>query len=103
MMSIERLETRTQTHAATHYVIPATQQPGRGHEGTPRHFTCWVPLVAVADEFVAQRLAELEDLEWEARFQRPSPQRDALRAIIEQGREEYAAGETEAIIGDTFA
>lgn len=53
---------------------------------------------------LVQRIEEdWEEREWDARFTTPSPQQRALKDLIEEGRKQYAAGETEEIAGDTFA
>jgi hypothetical protein len=59
-------------------------------------------VTVLAVGLLAAVVAELEDQEWDALFRTPSPQQQAFKDLLAEGRRQYAAGEAEQIIGDTF-
>ena len=59
--------------------------------------------LGTASNLVQRLEEELEEREWDALFNTPSLQQRALKALIAEGRKQYAAGETEEIVGETFA
>jgi hypothetical protein len=77
--------------------VPTLRSVGLG--GQFVRFIQGVPLRQLMDAY-SEAYAELE---WEYRFTTASPQRTALQRLLEDGREQYEAGETEEIDGDTFA